>query len=169
MAFKKVEESIAVFSRTPPSVEELHHHMPTIERLLSSCMRRQVHVNVWMMPAKKLFTRKGRVIELIPPTSEALFHHAKRAVYQAAYVWGQALLRDPELPDPSDWGWTKRTSGLWKPLWTTLPEACTTCQELIKFDCNVDKGCHGRCKCVKAGVACTTYCKCYGDCKHSCC
>ena len=62
--------------------------------------------------------------------------HAKRAIFQATYVWGLTLLRAPELSDPSDLGWTKRTSGMWEPLWTTLPEACKSYQELIKCGCN---------------------------------
>lgn len=169
MAFKEVEESFAVLSRTLPSVEELLHHMPTIERFVVLMYDKTSSCESVDDARQELFTHKGRAIELIPPISAALFQHAKRAVYQAAYIWDQALLRDPKLPDPSDWGWTKRTSGLWEPLWTTLPEACKSCQELIKYGCNVDKGCRGRCKCVKAGVACTTYCKCHGDCEHSCC
>lgn len=39
-----------------------------------------------------------------------------------------------------------------RPLWTTLSEGFKSCQELMKCGCNVDKGCHGRCKCVKAGL-----------------
>ena len=46
----------------------------------------------------ELLTQKGRSIEFIPPTAAALLQHAKRAVYQVAYVWGQSLLKAPVLP-----------------------------------------------------------------------
>ena len=56
---------------------------------------------------RELLTQKGWSIEFIPPASAALLQHAERAVYQAAYVWGQFLLPAPVLPDPANWGWTK--------------------------------------------------------------
>ena len=139
--YKDAEKSFAVLRRAPLSVEELNNHMSTIERfVVLMCDRTSSRESV-DEARQELFTHKGRAIELIPPTSAALFQHVKRAVFQAAYVWGQALLRTPELPDPSDWRWTKGTLGVWEPLWTTLPVACKSCQELIKCGCNVDKGC----------------------------
>ncbi len=71
---------------------------------------------------------KSRQIETIPPTEAALLEHTKRATYQAGHCWSQALLRSPQLPDPKDWGWKK--DEIWKPLWSALPEAAKSCQEL---------------------------------------
>jgi hypothetical protein len=109
---------------------------------------------------KQLFTQKSRTLENIPPTQAALKQHIKRTRYQA-HCWNQALVKDPEMPDPSDWGWTRDTTG-WQPLWTTLPEASKSCHELIHCSCK--KGCTGRCKCVKAALKCTALCVCSGDC-----
>ena len=67
---------------------------------------------------KHLFTRKGRALENLPPTSTALQQHIKRAV-----CWNRALCVQQELPEPTDWGWKKTASG-WEPLWTTISEAC---------------------------------------------
>ena len=39
---------------------------------------------------KYLFAQKSREIENIPPTTDALEEHAKRAIYQACHVWGQS-------------------------------------------------------------------------------
>lgn len=94
---------------------------------------------------KQLFTQKSRALENIPPTKAALEQHIKRATYQAN-VWSKALVPDPELPSPSDWGWVKEVTG-WQPLWTTLPEASQSCYELIHCGCK--KGCTMRCKCKK--------------------
>ena len=113
---------------------------------------------------KRLFTQKSRNLENIPPTQAALKQHIKRTCYQAN-GWNQALVLNPEMPDPSDWGWTKETTG-WQPLWTTLPEASKSCHELIC--CRCQKGCTGGCKCAKAALKCTALCSCSGDCSLSC-
>ena len=109
---------------------------------------------------KQLFSQKSRTLDNIPPTQAALKQHIKRTCYQAN-CWNQALVMDPDMPEPSDWGWTKETTG-WQPLWTTLPEASKSCRELIS--CRCKKGCTGRCKCVKAALKCTALCLCCGDC-----
>ena len=164
--FPEVMDAFAALTVGPPSGEVLRAHMPTIERFVvlmydrASCCERVDDAR------RELFTQKGRSIECIPPTSAALFQHTKRAVFQAAYIWGQALQRAPDLPTPCEWGWTRGSSGLWEPLWTTLPVACKSCQELIRCGCNTDRGCRGRCKCLKARMPCTSYCSCRGDCER---
>ena len=70
---------------------------------------------------KQLFMQKSRTLETIPPTKAALEQHIKRASYQAR-CWSQALVQNPQLPSPSDWGWIKK-EGEWHPNWTTLAEA----------------------------------------------
>lgn len=110
---------------------------------------------------KHLFTKTGRQIDHIPPTSEALLQHCKRAIYQGGHVWSQADNPNPTLPSPSEWGW-EFLDGKWQPLWTILPEASKTCQELLKCACNT--GCKSkRCKCYKAGLRCSALCKCNCD------
>ena len=42
------------------------------------------------------FAQKGKQIEAIPPTEVALLQHTKRAIYQCALVWGNALAPIPE-------------------------------------------------------------------------
>ena len=110
----------------------------------------------------QLFAQHGRQIDAIPPTEAALMQHTKRAIYQGALVWGSALNPSPELPSPSDFGWTKTNGLLWEPLWTTLPEAAASCQELVHCKCKV--GCRGACKCVKSCLPCTALCTCGGKC-----
>jgi len=109
---------------------------------------------------KQLFTQKSRALENIPPTKAALEQHIKRAMYQAN-IWNNALVSEPELPSPSEWGWVKDGSE-WQPLWTVLPEASQSCYELIHCGCK--KGCSTRCKCKKAALQCTDLCSCSGDC-----
>ena len=104
-----------------------------------------------------LFARKQRSYELIPPTQNALLQHAKRAAYQAGHIWGQCVLRDPELPCPSRWGWHKEDDR-WRIVWTTMEPISKCCRELTKCGCRAD--CSGRCKCKKAGLDCTALCSC---------
>jgi len=61
---------------------------------------------------------------------------------------GQTLI----LPSPTDWGWIK-TSGMYEPLWTTLPEASKICRELVS--CNYKDGCVKKCKCKNTRLECT--------------
>ena len=89
-----------------------------------------------------LFTKKARQIDHIPPTSAALLQHLKRAMLQAALIWGQASEQSIESPNPADWGRTA-TNGCWQPFWTYLPEASHTCRELVKCSCNTT--CKSRC------------------------
>jgi hypothetical protein len=104
------------------------------------------------------FAKTGRQIDHIPPTSEALLQHCKRAVYQGGHVWGQAHMAAPTLPDPSEWGW-QFVDKKWQPFWTSFPQASSMCRELLKCACK--KGCRSkRCKCLKAGLICTALCNC---------
>ena len=47
-----------------------------------------------------------------------------------------------------------------------LTEESKVCQELVKFGCKAERGCKGRCKCLKAGMSCTGLCKCGGECER---
>ena len=112
---------------------------------------------------KELFAKKGRAIDRIPPTSSALLQHTKRAAYQAGHVWASSLDNHAQLPSPLDWGWETADTGI-KPIWTDIPEASKSCQELIR--CRCKKGCLiARCKCLRAKLPCTDLCKCGGGCQ----
>ena len=52
---------------------------------------------------KYLFTKKGRAMNVIPPTRAALVQHIRRAVYQGGHCWGKALHVSLNLPSPEDW------------------------------------------------------------------
>ena len=93
--------------------------MSLLERLVLLMYDRTSDIMEVNEARKQLFAHKGRTLENIPPTQAALKQHIKRACYQAN-IWNQSLISEPELLNPSDWGWTKHTSG-WQPLWTTLP------------------------------------------------
>ena len=104
-----------------------------------------------------LFAKKQRSFDLIPPTQSALKEHAKRAAYQAGHIWGQCLIRQPEIQCPSTWGWAKEGDD-WKVVWTTQEPISKSCRELARCGCK--KECSGRGKCLKNGLSCTPLCSC---------
>jgi len=114
---------------------------------------------------KQLFTQKGRTLENIPPTHDALMQHIKRSTYQAGHVWSQCLITDPALPDPGNCGWTT-VNNAWQPLWITLPIAAGCCQELLRCACKT--GCKtGICKCVRTKLHCSALCRCGYHCENT--
>ena len=75
----------------------------------------------------------------------------------------QSPIANPKIPSPSLWGWVKdEENNMWQPIWTTIPEASKSCQELLRCGCK--QRCARRCKCIKAELSCTALCKCTGDC-----
>ena len=61
---------------------------------------------------KILFAKKGRSLECIPPTSDALFQHTKRALYQGGLCWGRSLQREQKFHHQL------YTVGKWKKIYT---------------------------------------------------
>ena len=147
-----------VYPEVTEAFEELMHMadpisdrtLEVIERFVLLMYSRTSDLSRVNDARKQLFGQKSRSLENIPPTQAAMEQHLKRARYQCN-CWNMCLSPDPQLPDPSDWGWTK-VSTEWQPFWTVLPEASKSCYELIHCGCK--KGCHGRCKCVKAMLKC---------------
>ena len=118
------------------------------------CMTAPVTWNVSTRPGCRSLHRKA-----------ALIQHTKWATYQAGYCWGQVMIAAPELPSPSDWGWTRKEPNGWEVNWTTLPEATKACRELLWCGCK--KGCRCKCKCLKAALQCTALCHYGGICSEN--
>ena len=115
---------------------------------------------------KLLFTHGLRSLDCIPPTQNALFQHARRALLISAFIWKQSLSKNPQVPEPRDWGWEwhDRTKE-WVPYWTDLPDASSGCCLLLNYGCTV--ACKGNCKCHRAGIRCSILCKCEGGCTNN--
>ena len=158
-------EFTKLFNQILTSPECLLDQLPQVERFVSLMYdKTSIHSKV-NDTRKHLFTKRGRMLETIPPTEAALLEHTKRAVLQAL-VWKEAVIPQPEVLDPEKWGWVKKDD-TYRPVWTTLPEASKICSELVKCGCNVEKrGCIGNCKCVRADLPCTALCACDGKCQR---
>ncbi len=145
-----------------PSSQSIEEWMGPLERFVVLLYDRTSSQECVNGARKQLFTQKGRAIDGLPPTQDALIQHIKRAAYQADHCWAQMMVAAPELPPPSEWGWNKKPSGGWEIHWTTLPEATQACRELLRCGCK--KGCRGHCKYRKAALQCTALCFCGGLC-----
>ena len=105
---------------------------------------------------------KGRPIERLPPTKDALFFHIQCSHYQAL-VWKQAHVQHPVLPPPETMGWMIE-GNLLVPQLSSLPPIPDACQELIICGCTTGcktarcscrpNPCAASCKCQKSGGTC---------------
>ena len=159
MAYPDVTDTFLKLLSPPVDIDQsiLDH----IERFIVVMYSKTCSLTSVNEARREMFTQGSRTIENIPPTLNALIQHLRRAVYQAGYIWAQALESKPELPSPEHWGWTKTDSG-WKPFWTDLSDIAKSCQELVHCGCK--KGCKHQCKCRVLNFDCTELCYCKGVC-----
>ena len=107
-----------------------------------------------------LFCQKAQSNLQLPPTSDSLLQHIKRANYQA-YVWRKALVPRQDLPTPAGNGWTIQGNSLFPQL-MTKPPAPESILELVNCQCS-KSSCTQKCSCSNNGLACTEACKCIAD------
>ena len=109
---------------------------------------------------KEQFCQKGKTMERLPPTQDALLQHTKRVAYQVG-IWCTSEHSEQRAPTPEGWGWTlNEENQSWVPVWNTLPLASKACSELVKCSCKSQRGCGARCGCKIANWNCTDLCSC---------
>ena len=119
---------------------------------------------------RQLFTKTTQP-ECLPPTSDALQQHIKRAHYQAT-VWEQACSQDsPDPADPTMYGWKKGTSdpSQLMPVLTTKDSVPKECLDIVICKCKKEM-CKSRvCKCRKSNMQCCRDCECHnhGTCMNT--
>ena len=161
MAFPGVN---AAFSALSTPVEDIGDiNMALLERFVVLLYSKSFDVENVNQARQTLFAKGTRTLENIPPTHAALQQLIKRAVLQAGYIWGQAIVPIQQRPTPALWGWEEDGNG-WTPKWTHLPEAATACYELIHCGCK--QTCRSLCKCHRANLRCTALCTCGGNCSQ---
>ena len=157
--FPELTTTLLILSLSPEVVDNAC--LAVIERFVVLLYDRTSYLTKVNEARQDLFSKKSRTLEKIPPTQEALLQHTKHSVYQGGHIWAQTLVTQPVFPSPSEWE-CKRDGKSWTPMWTTLLQMKDTCYELIPCSCKT--ACTGRCKCVKASLACTALCNCGGNC-----
>ena len=107
-----------------------------------------------------MFCQTSKSNMALPPTSDSLLQHTKRANYQA-YVWKKALVATQRLPSPDGHGWKLEDNSL-VPHLMTKPPAPSSILELTNCKCS-KSSCTQNCSCSNNGLACTEACKCMAD------
>ena len=159
MKFSDLTDTMLVLAQQPVSMNTVTESMAVIERfvcLMYSAVTNEHEVNKCR---RYLFT-KGRQLESLPPTQDALFQHVLRAVYQGSFVWGQATIAMQILPKPTDWGW-EMIQDEFAPMWGNLPPIAKALRELTTCGCVTCIA--NRCSCMKVDLPCTELCKCNGE------
>ena len=72
-----------------PSQQQVQDAMLVLERFVIIIYDRTSPCECVNEARKVLFSQKGRTLESIPPTSDALIQHTKRVAYQAGHCWDQ--------------------------------------------------------------------------------
>lgn len=92
----------------------------------------------------------------LPPCTDCLFLHTQRAYYQAV-IWRRCLEAKPNIPNPSDHGWTEEDGKL-QILWMRSAPAPEVVLEL--HACKCSRVCKlPECTCLANGLTCTDMCK----------
>lgn len=114
----------------------------------------------------KLFTRKNKSAENLPPTLDALIFHLRRACYQA-FIWKSSCKPMLHLPTPIGNGWHLNESILLPEFMIKAPIPESTIELIC---CKCKKGCRtNACSCRKSSIICTDACACddFEECENT--
>jgi len=103
--------------------------------------------------------------ERLPPTSAAFKETVLRAAC-TAITWGRSNLSVRVVPDPVNYGW-KLVEGKFIPIPYVGRIAPDSILDLVKCGCAEGTCSTERCKCNKAGLACTDMCRCSDNCNNT--
>ena len=106
----------------------------------------------------KLFLKGKKNPEYLPPSSNALYFHIRRAHYQTL-IWLTSTTPTVSLPVPSEYGWQKdETSQTLQPTLMTKDAVPKQCVDIVFCHC---KSCvTANCGCQSKGLRCTGSCSC---------
>ena len=159
-AYDDATSALCTLSRMP-TTESVMNVLPIIERFVVIMYDRGSSESSVNSERLVLFTQKGREIENIPPTLDALAQHVLRVGYEAGHVWGHAKIKAPQLPSPADFGWSWEVANAVE----YEMDDNSTCR--CRVPCSHQMWMHqGMQKSVqvrkKADLTCTMLCKCGG-------
>ena len=103
--------------------------------------------------------RKGKN-EALPPTSNSLRRHMKRANYQT-FIWRSSLVAMQDLQSPVGHGWELEDDCL-KPVYMTKDPARRSLIALTTCNCKRSQ-CQGNCSCYNSDLSCMKACLCMAD------
>ena len=107
-----------------------------------------------------LFCQKKQKSEMLPPTSDSLLQHMKRANYQC-FVWRHSLDAVQDIQPSEGHGWV-RDGEVLNPLLMTKAPAPECLLELTTCQCEKSE-CQRNCSCRNSELACTEACLCMAE------
>ena len=141
-AYPKVTNTFVAIIEDPSSLILDSLQMRRLERWTVLVYSKNCDAELLNGAMKVMFTHSLKSLDYIPPTQQALFQHAKRALLAAAVIWKQSLSKIPKIPKPSNWGWEWNTR---TNQWTDMADISHACSLLLHSGCVV--ACRGNCKC----------------------
>ena len=140
---------------------QLGNAIPASQKLIKECEKAVCklykHQGADVNQVQYDMLAKGAESHHIPPTSDALALHTKRANYQA-HIWKNALKADFK-PCPADGHGWKKVDGVLDIHWMTRAPTPDSVLELVA--CKSCKKCDTRrCPCQNKGFKCTDACGC---------
>ena len=145
-----------------PSLELVEKHLPLIESYLCHTYGSKQIIELDRFRFDRFRFSTSDDLRELPPCSDALREHLKRAAYQAGWLWGNAL-EQQACPPVDHWGWLIDDNKLFIK-WKTLD--CG--QELTKAigicSCRTNR-CLS-CSCATRKVKCLIFCKCKRSCTN---
>lgn len=160
MSFRDVDTAFQEYSTMSQHLSQNSDNFLILQRFVVLMYHASSSAETVNEARRILFSQLNRPIESIPPTSDALFNHLKRAMLQC-FVWTNCLTRESVSPDPCEWGW-KKIGEIYEPVWSANADmTIDKLQELIACKCKLNCT---RCRCVKTGLSCTLLCTCEGQC-----
>ena len=161
LSYPHPKDTFVALLEDPETLDLYPGHIEHLERFTVFMYSKNCNSGSVNEAWKLLFTQSLKSLDSIPPTKHALFQHARCALLIAAFIWKQSLVKRPVIPDPSKWAWEwNERSKIWMPYWTNLPDASHGCPVLLHCGCSVAY--KGNCKCHRAGICCSSLCKCQG-------
>ncbi len=115
--------------------------------------------------ARYVLFRKLKKLDKLPPTSDALELHMKRAYYQQS-VWEFSPLGVANDLLPEEYGWKLNENGEYDPILTLLEPVPEGFLDVISCNCGKTQCSRLNCKCRKNGVSCTPLCGCTSPCHN---
>ena len=141
-------------------------NMTTIQSFIISSFNKNCDTDDVNEARQKMFTTGLKSLESHPPTKNALYQHLKRALLAGAFMWKHCLEKNPNIPDPSNWGWEwNQRIRCWVPYWTDLQDVSKGCSLLVHYGCK--KACKGNCKCFKMRIRFSPLCSCDETCVNN--
>ena len=104
-SYPDVTETFVFVYRNPfQYVDPYSIHFQHLERL-TVIMYDKTSTRVSVNEARRdIFAKKGRSLENMPQSQDALLQHIKRSIYQCS-LWETCSEAFRAIPEPTDWGW----------------------------------------------------------------